>query len=102
MPDGTLPFVAQPRPPVLFDTDTDAGLQRQSRSRFAQAVQMLDDRYLVRNRAVKADPAHGPRTAHRRAQVLWRHLAIDITPVQAMVTVRRLDHRHGRILCRRL
>jgi len=70
--------------------------------RFAEAVEMGDDRDLVRDRAVEAAPAHRPRAERGVAERRGLDFAVDVARVHAVMTERRFDHRHGRILgCRR-
>ena len=66
--------------------------------RLAEPVEMLDHGDLVRDRAVEADPAHGAGPLHRVAELLRRHLAIDVAGVDAVMPIRGLDHGDGRIL----
>ncbi len=66
-----------------------------------EPVEVLDHRDLVRDRAVEAGPAHGAGAAHRVAERVGRHLAVEIAGVEAVVAVGGLDHRHGRVLARR-
>jgi hypothetical protein len=62
---------------------------------------MFDHRHLVGDRAVEAHPTHGAGAPHGIAQFLGRHFAIDVTAVEAVMAVGRLDHRHRRVLRRR-
>ena len=62
---------------------------------------MLDHRDLVRDRAVEARPAHGPRSAHGVAERVGRDLAVEVARVEAVMPVGRLDHRDRRVLGRR-
>jgi hypothetical protein len=66
--------------------------------RFTQAVEVLDDRDLVRERAVEPGPAHGTGAAHRVAKLLRRHLAIDVAGVHAVMAIGGLDHGDGRVV----
>src|SRR5258707_70740 len=59
---------------------------------------MLDDGDLVRDRAIEAGPAHGPGSPDCVAKHLRRHLAVNVTGVDAVMSVCGLDHRHGRVL----
>jgi hypothetical protein len=66
--------------------------------RWRQAVEVLDHRHLVRQRAVEPRPAHGAGAAHRVGQLLGRHLAVDVAPFHAVVPVSGLDHGDRRVL----
>lgn len=91
---------------VLADQQAIAGHHGVDRAddlrRRREVVQVLDHRHLVRQRAVEAGPAHGAGAAHRVGQLLGRHLAVDVAPMQAVVPVGGFDHRHGRVLGGRL
>ena len=68
------------------------------RGRVAEAVEVLDDRDLVRDRAVEADPAHRGGAADGAAERLRRHVAVDVARLQAVMPVGGLDHRDRRVL----
>jgi hypothetical protein len=67
----------------------------------AEAVEVLDHRDLVGDRAVEAGPAHRPRTADGVAEIDGGDVAVHVPRVEAVVAVGGLDHRHGRVLGRR-
>src|SRR5207237_7257379 len=68
---GVLADEAFPPPDRAIDCAHDLG-------RLAEAVEMIDHRDLVRQRAVEPRPAHRPGAAHRVAELLGRHLAIAV------------------------
>ena len=71
------------------------------RRRLAEAVEMGNDRHLMRDRAIEASPAHGAGAARCVPERRRLDLAIDVARVHSMMPERRLDHRHGRIFRRR-
>jgi hypothetical protein len=66
--------------------------------RVGEAVEMLEHRDLVRDRAVEARPAHRAGPAHRVPQRAGRDVAVDAAGIDPVMPVGRLDHGHRRVL----
>ena len=62
-----------------------------------EQVEVVDDRDLVRQRAVEARPAHRPGPRDGVAERPGGDLAVEVARVEAVVAVRGLDHDDGRV-----
>ena len=83
------------QPAVAGDHAIDRTHQRRG---IAEAVQVGDDRELVRDGAVEAAKAHGARAGDGRGEVGGGDLDGEIAPVQAVMAEGGLDHGLGRVL----
>ena len=83
---------------VANDHGVDRTGDRCARS---ELVEILQDRLLMRDRAVEAQPPHADRTPDGICEMRRWHLAVDVADVQAGVSVRGFHDGYGRILRRR-
>ena len=83
------------QPTVADDHAIDRTHQRRG---ITEAVQVGDDRELVRDGAVEAAKAHGARAGDGRGEVGGGDLDGEIAPVQAVMAEGGLDHGLGRVL----
>jgi hypothetical protein len=71
------------------------------RRRIAEPVEMFDDRDLVWDRAVEADPAHGAGAFDGVSKPLRGHLAIDVADIKSMMSISCFHHGDSGVLRRR-
>lgn len=63
--------------------------------RLAKAVEVINDRHLVRDGAVEADKVHRLCASHSTREVFGRYFKVDVTIVHLVVLVRSFNHCDG-------
>ena len=91
---GVLPGEAT----VANDHGVDRTGDRRARS---ELIKVLQDRLLMGNRAVEAEPPHADRTPDGIREMRRRHLAVEVADVHSCVGVRGFHDGYGRVLRRR-
>jgi len=69
--------------------------------RIAEPVEMFNDRDLMWDRAVEADPAHSAGAFDSVRKLLRGNLAIDVPDIKPMMPIRRFHHGDSGVLRRR-
>ena len=81
---------------VAAADDTVDGIDEPSA--FAEAIEVLDHRHLVRHRQIKTLPAHGTGTGDGGGEAVGLDLSVDVSPVESQATESRLEHDDGGVV----